>query len=569
MNKLLYFRLILPLFLVLQSCQGPEINTPTFESESKDDGGGVWLRSTADEGLFIAGIDGEAKTGTLWISHATEDNRFWTLDEPKTISGSGHFFAFYPAKGLAVNQYGAVRVDAEPFGEEYYYYKGLYGKTTNEHTISLKKLMVHFKVTLDLSGYKGKKHLKKIELIGVPKRALVDVRTGSVTRVESLGRTEYGIDEIVGDRYDFAFYSFPAEENDVPCFDVYLDDRIFCTGITVANNRPWRAGEEYTTTVGIRTVDDRVEVVDGVRQQDRIEYISTGYTPTYQVSCTNNRWRTLPKGQSVLLGMFINNVDSEDFIGDIRLTLEDESGRLVQQGTYWSNHRIKQGLYEGLRLPFCAKVSEGKYRLQVLLRKNGDTKWFRPDIAFDSDTEDDWLVEVKTMPKVSAVRSYIDLDKKVMFAEGTFRTLKLNQPYTYSVRINSYEPTDKQATIRLYHERNASLNGHSEYVDREKETPKSWKDLLAELSVVIPAQTSSNYKIPYTISVRRPNFRRYASYIYATIQYPGEEESPLLIDTNNVYNLSMGVDRVLGSGATLSKYLNAYPHTNVCVIALE
>ena len=569
MKKFLFPLLALPFFLLLGSCQEKEFETPTCEDapvEEKE----VWLRSASDDGLFIAGIDGDAKSGRLWITHAVEENGQWKPDNPKVISGSGHLFAFYPSKGLAVNQYGAVSVEAQPFGDEYYYYKTTYGERATQHTVRLKKLMVRFKVTLDLTHYKGKKHLEKIELIGVPKRALIDIRSGSITRVESIERTEYRIDKVIGDRFEFEFYSFPADKNDTPCLDIYVDDRVFNAGISVANNRPWLAGEEYKSTISLQNIDDRVVVTtDGVRQKDRIDLAGSGFMPTYQVSCTNNRWRTLPANQAVLLGMFVNNVDSEDFNGDIRLSLEDTAGKIVCQGTYWTDHYIGQGSYEGIRLPFCATVPDGRYRLQLLMRKKGDSKWFKPDIAFDSDNEDDWLVEVRSMPKVLAVRSYVDRAGNVMFTEGTFRTLRVNVPYTYEVRVNSYEQTEKKATLRLYHERNTGLNGHSEYKDREKEEPRVWRDLLAEQSIIIPAESSATYKIPYTIKNRRPNFRRFAGYIYATLQYEGGEEFPLLIDANNIYNLSMGVEKVLGSGATLSKQLNVYPHTNVCIVALE
>lgn len=563
--------IIIPLsILLLSGCsrddnhhRAPQESTYLELYQKNDDSS---LRALGDDGttMLLSCLD---EGGTPTITPAELRGGKWILREEKEITGKGRFFGLCPSGDMTVNEYGAVKltVDAAQ-NKEMLYATAEYSPGNSRFELSFKHIQSRFRILFDLSDYHGARDVKAITLHGVPNTAYVKMGSGQITRVENYSPIKYVINKHVDSTYQYEFGTFPGDDNVAPSMSLEIDNRRYSVSLMRAGREKWSAGQVYTYKVKI---SDHTELVDAVlsndRQNDSIERMPDLDAPYFRASITNLKWKIFPRNHATLIGAFIDNSTGEDFVGDIRLVLESLDGRVVRQGVYWSNHKIRAFAYEGLRIPFMATVPPGQYRLRVLLRKAGDKQWFSPFTADDSDKEDDWIVEVRDQPNVYL--TYLNLGRGYT-GEASVTQLKSRKPYNFRIKYNSYEDTDKDATIRVYYERNPSLNGHSAYLD-ENGTVDTWSDLLTTKRVQIKARAQGEVTIPYVIRTAHPNYRRYAGYLYATIQYDGGAEYPLRIDANAIYNQSLKLTDVLGDGPTLAKLTNSFSGTNAGTVIVQ
>lgn len=296
---------------------------------------------------------------------------------------------------------------------------------------------------------------------------------------------------------------------------------------------------------------------------DKIDLIDDFDAPYYTATVTDQVWRTLYRNHAALINVFVVNHSDKDFRGDVRWMLERADGTMAQQGIYYEDFTIERGKYEGLPLPIRPTVEPGQYRLRLLMRETGETMWFKPFVATDSDTDEDWLVTVTNTPKVLLTTFGIEGEDRPGY--GTVNRLHYDRPYRMILSYNSYHKEALSATVRLYYARDLIFTGHSAYRDDFG----TWSDLLASREVTIdPA--GDTVVLPFEITERRANASRYGAYLYTTIQYSGEQgEYPLLSDRNALYRMSLPVRKAFGEGITLGKLLSGVTCVPSCVVVLE
>lgn len=573
MNKLYYY---IPLLLLITSCRmdlpedaGEQIPTRTLRLYTSSEMSA--LRAfTGGEEMTLFGTEGNA----TWERTATLTGREWVLDKPYEVTGRGQFFGIVSPPGespLLRNEYGAVRVDLPPIdtnGEDGYLYAiADYSPESASIDLVFKRLSMRLTITLDLSDYRGAKHIDQVTVLGVPHTAWVNPKSGLLTRPDESESYTIKIDKsISGDKFTFSIDTFPGETNNAPVLDIVIDGHTYRVALMSSADRPWYAGETIQHRVKLSDYGAKVDpsdLADGDRTMDKIDLIDDFDAPYYTATVTDQVWRTLYRNHAALINVFVVNHSDKDFRGDVRWILERADGTMAQQGIYYEDFTIERGKYEGLPLPIRPTVEPGQYRLRLLMRETGETKWFKPFVATDSDTDEDWLVTVTNTPKVLLTTFGIEGEDRPGY--GTVNRLHYDRPYRMILSYNSYHKEALSATVRLYYARDLIFTGHSAYWDDFG----TWSDLLASREVTIdPA--GDTVVLPFEITERRANASRYGAYLYMTIQYSGEQgEYPLLSDRNALYRMSLPVRKAFGDDLTLGKLLSGITCVPSCVVVLE
>lgn len=573
MNKLYYY---IPLLLLITSCRmdlpedaGEQIPTRTLRLYTSSEMSALRAFRGGEE-MTLFGTEGD---GT-WERKATLAGREWVMDKPYEVTGRGQFFGIVSPPGerpLLRNEYGAVRVDLPPIdtnGEDGYLYTiADYSPETASVDLIFKRLSMRLTITLDLSDYRGAKHIEQVTVLGVPHTAWVNPKSGLLTRPDESESYTIKIDKSISeDKFTFSIDTFPGETNNAPVLDVVIDGHTYRVALMSSADRPWYAGEVIRHRVKVSDYGAKVDpsdLADGDRTMDKIDLIDDFEAPYYTATVTDQVWRTLYRNHAALINVFVVNHSDKNFSGDVRWILEREDGTMAQQGIYYEDFTIERGKYEGLPLPIRPTVEPGRYRLRLLMREVGETKWFRPFVATDSDTDDDWLVTVTDTPKVLLTTLVIEGEDRPGY--GTVNRLHYDRPYKMVLSYNSYHKEAVSATVRLYYARDLIFTGHSAYRD----DIGTWRDLLASREVTIdPA--GDTVVLPFEITERRANASRYGAYLYMTIQYSGgQEEYPLLSDRNALYRMSLPVRKAFGEGLTLGKLLSGVTCVPSCVIVME
>lgn len=573
MNKLYYY---IPLLLLITSCRmdlpedaGEQIPTRTLRLYTSSEMSALRAFRGGEE-MTLFGTEGD---GT-WERTATLAGREWVMDKPYEVTGRGQFFGIVSPPGerpLLRNEYGAVRVDLPPIdtnGEDGYLYTiADYSPETASVDLIFKRLSMRLTITLDLSDYRGAKHIEQVTVLGVPHTAWVNPKSGLLTRPDESESYTIKIDKsISGDKFTFSIDTFPGETNNAPVLDVVIDGHTYRVALMSSADRPWYAGETIQHRVKLSDYGAKVDpsdLADGDRTMDKIDLIDDFDAPYYTATVTDQVWRTLYRNHAALINVFVVNHSDKDFRGDVRWILERADGTMAQQGIYYGDFTIERGKYEGLPLPIRPTVEPGQYRLRLLMRETGETKWFKPFVATDSDTDEDWLVTVTNTPKVLLTTFGIEGEDRPGY--GTVNRLHYDRPYRMILSYNSYHKEALSATVRLYYARDLIFTGHSAYRDDFG----TWSDLLASREVTIdPA--GDTVVLPFEITDRRANASRYGAYLYMTIQYSGEQgEYPLLSDRNALYRMSLPVRKAFGEGMTLGKLLSGVTCVPSCVIVME
>ena len=522
------------------------------------------------EEMTLFGSEGNA----TWERKATLAGREWVLDMPYEVTGKGQFFGIVSPPGgrpLLRNEYGAVRVDLPPIdtnGEDGYLYTiANYSPETASIDLVFKRLSMRLTITLDLSDYRGAKHIEQVTVLGVPHTAWVNPTTGLLTRPDESESYTIKIDKsISGDKFTFSIDTFPGETNNAPVLDIAIDGHTYRVALMSSADRPWYAGETIRHRVKLSDYGAKVDpsdLADGDRTSGPIDLIDDFDAPYYTATVTDQVWRTLYRNHAALINVFVVNHSDKDFRGDVRWILERADGTMAQQGIYYEDFTIERGKYEGLPLPIRPTVEPGQYRLRLLMRETGETKWFKPFVATDSDTDEDWLVTVTDTPKVLLTTFAIKGEDRPGY--GTVNRLHYDRPYRMILSYNSYHKEALSATVRLYYARDLIFTGHSAYRD----DIGTWHDLLASREVTIDPD-GDTVVLPFEITERRANASRYGAYLYTTIQYSGEqEEYPLLSDRNALYRMSLPVRKAFGEGMTLGKLLSGVTCVPSCVVVME
>lgn len=573
MNKLYY---ILPILLLITSCRmdlpentGEQIPTRTLRLYTSSEMS-VLRAFRGGEEMTLFGTEGNA----TWERKATLAGREWVLDKPYEVTGKGQFFGIVSPPGgrpLLRNEYGAVRVDLPPIdtnGEDGYLYAiADYSPESASIDLVFKRLSMRLTITLDLSDYRGAKHIDQVTVLGVPHTAWVNPKSGLLTRPDESESYTIKIDKsISGDKFTFSIDTFPGETNNAPVLDIAIDGHTYRVALMSSADRPWYAGETIQHRVKLSDYGAKVDpsdLADGDRTMDKIDLIDDFDAPYYTATVTDQVWRTLYRNHAALINVFVVNHSDKDFRGDVRWILERADGTMAQQGIYYEDFTIERGKYEGLPLPIRPTVEPGQYRLRLLMRETGETKWFKPFVATDSDTDEDWLVTVTNTPKVLLTTFGIEGEDRPGY--GTVNRLHYDRPYRMILSYNSYHKEALSATVRLYYARDLIFTGHSAYRDDFG----TWSDLLASREVTIdPA--GDTVVLPFEITERRANASRYGAYLYMTIQYSGEQgEYPLLSDRNALYRMSLPVRKAFGDDLTLGKLLSGVTCVPSCVVVLE
>lgn len=573
MNKLYY---ILPILLLITSCRmdlpentGEQIPTRTLRLYTSSEMS-VLRAFRGGEEMTLFGTEGNA----TWERKATLAGREWVLDKPYEVTGKGQFFGIVSPPGgrpLLRNEYGAVRVDLPPIdtnGEDGYLYTiADYSPETASIDLVFKRLSMRLTITLDLSDYRGAKHIEQVTVLGVPHTAWVNPTSGLLTRPDESESYTIKIDKsISGDKFTFSTDTFPGETNNAPVLDIVIDGHTYRVALMSSADRPWYAGEMIRHRVKLSDYGAKVDpsnLADVDRTMDKIDLIDDFDAPYYTATVTDQVWRTLYRNYAALINVFVVNHSDKDFRGDVRWILERADGTMAQQGIYYEDFTIERGKYEGLPLPIRPTVEPGQYRLRLLMRETEETKWFKPFVATDSDTDEDWLVTVTNTPKVLLTTFGIEGEDRPGY--GTVNRLHYDRPYRMILSYNSYHKEALSATVRLYYARDLIFTGHSAYRDDFG----TWSDLLASQEVTIdPA--GDTVVLPFEITERRANASRYGAYLYTTIQYSGEQgEYPLLSDRNALYRMSLAVRKAFGEGMTLGKLLSGVTCVPSCVIVME
>lgn len=573
MNKLYY---ILPILLLITSCRmdlpentGEQIPTRTLRLYTSSEMS-VLRAFRGGEEMTLFGTEGNA----TWERKATLAGREWVLDKPYEVTGKGQFFGIVSPPGgrpLLRNEYGAVRVDLPPIdtnGEDGYLYTiADYSPESASIDLVFKRLSMRLTITLDLSDYHGAKHIDQVTVLGVPHTAWVNPKSGLLTRPDESESYTIKIDKsISGDKFTFSIDTFPGETNNAPVLDIAIDGHTYRVALMSSADRPWYAGETIQHRVKLSDYGAKVDpsdLADGDRTMDKIDLIDDFDAPYYTATVTDQVWRTLYRNHAALINVFVVNHSDKDFRGDVRWILERADGTMAQQGIYYEDFTIERGKYEGLPLPIRPTVEPGQYRLRLLMRETGETKWFKPFVATDSDTDEDWLVTVTNTPKVLLTTFGIEGEDRPGY--GTVNRLHYDRPYRMILSYNSYHKEALSATVRLYYARDLIFTGHSAYRDDFG----TWSDLLASREVTIdPA--GDTVVLPFEITERRANASRYGAYLYMTIQYSGEQgEYPLLSDRNALYRMSLPVRKAFGDDLTLGKLLSGVTCVPSCVVVLE
>ena len=573
MNKLYY---ILPILLLITSCRmdlpentGEQIPTRTLRLYTSSEMS-VLRAFRGGEEMTLFGTEGNA----TWERKATLAGREWVLDKPYEVTGKGQFFGIVSPPGgrpLLRNEYGAVRVDLPPIdtnGEDGYLYAiADYSPESASIDLVFKRLSMRLTITLDLSDYRGAKHIDQVTVLGVPHTAWVNPQTGLLTRLEESEPFTIKLDKsIEGSKYSLSFDTFPGESNNAPVLDVSIDGNTYRVALMSSADRPWYAGEVIHHRVKLSDFGAKVDLSDvseGDRTSDKIALIDDFDAPYLTATVTDQVWRTLYRNHAALINVFVVNHSGKDFIGDVRWVLERENGTIAQQGIYFKDFSIGEEKYEGLPLPIHPTVKPGRYRLRLLMRESGEEKWFRPFVASDSDTDEDWLVTVTDRPKVLLTAFGIDEEDRPGY--GTVNRLSYDNPYCARFSYNSYHSEVETATIRLYYARDLHFIGHSIVQDDYG----TWHDLLCSRDVTIDPE-GGDVSLPFSITERRANPSRFGGYLYATIQYAGEgEEYPLLSDRNAIYRMCGSVRKAFGDDLTLAKLLSGVTCVPSFVIMME
>lgn len=573
MNKLYY---ILPILLLITSCRmdlpenaGEQIPTRTLRLYTSSEMSALRAFRGGEE-MTLFGTEGNA----TWERKAKLAGREWVLDMPYEVTGKGQFFGIVSPPGgrpLLRNEYGAVRVDLPPIdtnGEDGYLYTiADYSPETASIDLVFKRLSMRLTITLDLSDYRGAKHIEQVTVLGVPHTAWVNPTSGLLTRPDESESYTIKIDKsISGDKFTFSIDTFPGETNNAPVLDIVIDGDTYRVALMSSADRPWYAGEMIRHRVKLSDYGAKVDpsnLADVDRTIDKIDLIDDFDAPYYTATVTDQVWRTLYRNHAALINVFVVNHSGKDFVGDVRWVLEREDGTIAQQGIYFEGFSIGKEKYEGLPLPIRPTVKPGRYRLRLLMRERGEEKWFRPFVASDSDTDEDWLVTVTDRPKTLLTTFRIDGEDRPGY--GTVNRLSYDKPYKVSLSYNSYHSEVETATIRLYYARDLHFIGHSIVQDDYG----TWHDLLCSREVTIDP-SGGTISLPFSITERRTNPNRFGSYLYVTIQYAGvEEEYPLLSDRNAIYRMCGSVRKAFGDDLTLAKLLSGVTCVPSFVIMME
>ena len=573
MNKLYY---ILPILLLITSCRmdlpenaGEQIPTRTLRLYTSSEMSALRAFRGGEE-MTLFGTEGNA----TWERKAKLAGREWVLDMPYEVTGKGQFFGIVSPPGgrpLLRNEYGAVRVDLPPIdtnGEDGYLYTiADYSPETASIDLVFKRLSMRLTITLDLSDYHGAKHIEQVTVLGVPHTAWVNPTSGLLTRPDESESYTIKIDKsISGDKFTFSIDTFPGETNNAPVLDIVIDGDTYRVALMSSADRPWYAGEMIRHRVKLSDYGAKVDpsnLADVDRTIDKIDLIDDFDAPYYTATVTDQVWRTLYRNHAALINVFVVNHSGKDFVGDVRWVLEREDGTIAQQGIYFEDFSIGKEKYEGLPLPIRPTVKPGRYRLRLLMRERGENRWFRPFVATDSDRDEDWLVTVTDRSEVLLTAFGIDGEARPGY--GTVNRLSYDKPYRASLSYNSYRTEPVTATVRLYYARDLRFIGHSLVQDDYG----TWHDLLCSREVTIDP-SGGTISLPFSITKRRTNPNRFGGYLYATIQYAGEEEEyPLLSDRNAIYRMCGSVRKAFGDDLTLAKLLSGVTCVPSFVIMME
>lgn len=573
MNKLYY---ILPILLLITSCRmdlpenaGEQIPTRTLRLYTSSEMSALRAFRGGEE-MTLFGTEGNA----TWERKAKLAGREWVLDMPYEVTGKGQFFGIVSPPGgrpLLRNEYGAVRVDLPPIdtnGEDGYLYTiADYSPETASIDLVFKRLSMRLTITLDLSDYRGAKHIEQVTVLGVPHTAWVNPTSGLLTRPDESESYTIKIDKsISGDKFTFSIDTFPGETNNAPVLDIVIDGDTYRVALMSSADRPWYAGEMIRHRVKLSDYGAKVDpsnLADVDRTIDKIDLIDDFDAPYYTATVTDQVWRTLYRNHAALINVFVVNHSGKDFVGDVRWVLEREDGTIAQQGIYFEGFSIGKEKYEGLPLPIRPTVKPGRYRLRLLMRERGENRWFRPFVATDSDRDEDWLVTVTDRSEVLLTAFGIDGEARPGY--GTVNRLSYDKPYRASLSYNSYHTEPVTATVRLYYARDLRFIGHSLVQDDYG----TWHDLLCSREVTIDP-SGGTISLPFSITKRRTNPNRFGGYLYATIQYAGEEEEyPLLSDRNAIYRMCGSVRKAFGDDLTLAKLLSGVTCVPSFVIMME
>jgi hypothetical protein len=573
MKKLYY---CIPILFLFVSCKmdlppeaGEQIPTRTLRLYTSSE--------ATDLRAFIGGEEMTlfgSESNATWERKALLNGREWVLDKPYEVTGKGQFFGIVSPPGgrpLLRNEYGAVRVDLPPIdtsGEDGYLYTiADYSPDNSLVSLVFKRLSMRLAITLDLSDYHGAMHIDQVTVLGVPHTAWVNPQSGLLTRPNEAEPFTVRIDKTVsGKEYSFSIDTFPGETNNAPILDVTIDEHTYRVALMSSADRPWYAGEVIRHRVKVSDYGAKVDpsdLADGDRTSDKIDLIDDFDAPFFTATVTDQVWRMLYCNHAALINVFVVNHSGKDFVGDVRWVLEREDGTIAQQGIYFEDFSIEKEKYEGLPLPIRPTVKPGKYRLRLLMRESGEKQWFRPFVASDSDRDEDWLVTVTDRPEVLLTAFGIEGEDRPGY--GTVNRLSYDKPYRASLSYNSYHKEAVPATVRLYYARDLRFIGHS----LVRDDYGTWHDLLCSREVTIDPE-GGVISLPFSITERRANPNRFGGYLYATIQYAGEEEEyPLLSDRNALYRMCGSVRKAFGDDLTLGKLLSGITCVPSCVVVLE
>lgn len=275
-----------------------------------------------------------------------------------------------------------------------------------------------------------------------------------------------------------------------------------------------------------------------------------------RVTPSSTKWKVLPRGCAVPLSFFFYNDNSEEKTFDVRYIIEDHNGNLCHVSPYWSDFKIKANHFEGLYLPFYTNLTEGEYRLSILLRNNGEDKWNKLTLI---DEESDWDIHIEDSSGVS-ISSFSLVEGAASMSDSSIQELKVDQEYKAKIGYYNYSLGSRSGVLRIYYERDPKGSGHSSYKDEDGKI-YYWRDKIFEKEVTFVSGRGFlllDYQIPLRGSDK---IRKHIPYIYATLEIDGKE-SLLYADVNYIFHKSLPIKSLSSEGINMTGLFNRYNNTS-------
>lgn len=436
----------------------------------------------------------------------------WKVEKDLVLTEEGAAFAYYPYNEQ-VTDGAAVPLEIESQTDYLYATPSVVDEKNPIAQIGMKHALALVSVRIRKNDYQHEGKLSKVEVLDVQTAGTLNIATGEVTKTGPVAN--YVVERnLILDDEDLAktqMIMLPtniAEAAGNVRFQITVDDKYYIWDVPKAHH--WEAGMEYTYTLNLSKTpeelpdleldvdywskygkDDNIQIEDHTQPGSayyRVVDVEMGSTPY---------GRTVVRGESFIFTGIVND-RRNGFKGRVKYSLWQGDQMIEQFPSYYFECKY----FTTLCIPCFVTVQPGTYRLKMLLKEEGSSKWF---LASDRYSEEsNWLFTVKAEDNTPSLKS-MNLEGFTASIDA-IRRVKLSQPFNMEFVLSNRANIALKGEIKAVWHRTFT----GEFENPSANDGNTWEDEIGRMSIDL-SSTVDKYKgsIPCMIAAYRDSWVKY------------------------------------------------------------